>query len=127
MPLTNGVKINHSAVALAWMASLSPCLCGLRHSIPVIREPNMRRLCFALAATLTSVASYTAIGDEPSQGFTPSTRTMPGTQIGHYQNGPAPVDLSTPRLPPLLPTEQAVPLRSQRGNDLDQGTRWNRR
>jgi hypothetical protein len=55
----------------------------------------MRKLCFALAVTLISIASFAAIGDEPSQSFPPSTRTVSGTQIGHYKNGPAPVDLST--------------------------------
>jgi hypothetical protein len=56
----------------------------------------MRRLCFALAVTVISVASYAASGDELTQSFqAPSTRTVSGTQIGHYKNGPLPVDLST--------------------------------
>jgi hypothetical protein len=42
------------------------------------------------------VASYAAAtGDEPNQSFqAPSSRTVSGTEIGHYKNGPAPVDLS---------------------------------
>jgi hypothetical protein len=63
----------------------------------------MRRLCFALAVTLISIASYAAIGDEPGQGFSPSTRTVSGTEIGHYKNGPLPVDLSTAAIAAFVP------------------------
>ncbi|HXM22284.1 MAG TPA: hypothetical protein VN948_13590 [Terriglobales bacterium] len=56
----------------------------------------MRSLCFALALTLISAASYAApAGDQASQSFSPgSTRTVSGTRIGHYEDGPVPVDLS---------------------------------
>jgi hypothetical protein len=56
----------------------------------------MHKLCFALAVILISTASYAATGDEPNQDSSlPSTRTVSGTEIGHYTNGTLPVDLST--------------------------------
>jgi hypothetical protein len=63
----------------------------------------MRKLCFVLAVTLISIASYAAIGDEPGQGFSPSTRTVSGTEIGHYKNGPLPVDLSATMIGAFAP------------------------
>jgi hypothetical protein len=64
----------------------------------------MRKLCFGLAVMLISVASYAAIGDEPSQGFPPpSTRTVSGAEIGHYKNGPLPTDLSTTTIGAFAP------------------------
>lgn len=65
----------------------------------------MRRLCFALTLTLITLASYAAAKDgELKQSFqTPSTRTVSGTRIGHYKNGPVPVDLSTTTIAALVP------------------------
>ena len=64
----------------------------------------MRAVCFALAVTLISVASYAATGDEPNQNFAPpSTRTVAGTEIGHYTNGKLPVDLSTTTIGAFAP------------------------
>jgi len=56
----------------------------------------MRALCVSLAVLSISLASYAAAGNEPNQSLTPpSTRTVSGTEIGHYTNGTLPVDLST--------------------------------
>lgn len=64
----------------------------------------MRKLCFALAVTLFSIASFAAIGDESSQGFSPaSTRTVSGTRIIHYKTGAVPVDLSTTTIGAFVP------------------------
>src|ERR1022692_209646 len=64
----------------------------------------MRRPHFALAVMLISVASYAAIGGEPDQSFLPpSTRTVSGTEIGHYKNGPLPPDLSTTTIGAFVP------------------------
>jgi hypothetical protein len=64
----------------------------------------MRKINFTLAVILISVASYAATGDEPGQGFSsPSTRTVSGTEIGHYKNGPFPVDLSTATIGAFAP------------------------
>jgi hypothetical protein len=64
----------------------------------------MRKLCLALAVTLIAVATCAATGDEPSQSFNPpSTRTVSGTRIGHFKNGPVPVDLSTTTIAALVP------------------------
>ena len=64
----------------------------------------MRKPCFALAVMMISVASYAEIGDEPNQGFLPpSTRTVSGTEIGHYTNGTLPVDLSTSTIGAFAP------------------------
>jgi len=51
----------------------------------------MHRLCFALAVTLISAASFA------------STRTVSGTEIGHYKNGPLPVDLSAATVAAFAP------------------------
>jgi len=64
----------------------------------------MHKLCFTLVVTLISIASYAAVGDEPTQTFqSPSTRTVSGTQIGHYKNGPLPTDLSTTAIGAFAP------------------------
>jgi hypothetical protein len=64
----------------------------------------MSKLCLALAVTLISIASYAAIGDELNQSFNPpSTRTVSGTRIIHFKNGPVPVDLSTRTIAALVP------------------------
>jgi hypothetical protein len=51
------------------------------------------------------VASYTDVtGDEPNQSSqAPSSRTVSGTEIGHYKNGPAPVDLSATTIAAFTP------------------------
>ena len=55
----------------------------------------MRHFRFALALTLISAASYAAAGDQANQTFSAgSTRTVSGTRIIHYKDGPVPVDLS---------------------------------
>jgi len=61
----------------------------------------MRRLHFALAVMLISVASYAATGDENFSS--PSTRTVSGTEIVHYKNGPLPTDLSTATVGAFVP------------------------
>jgi hypothetical protein len=61
----------------------------------------MRKLHFALAVILISLASYAA-----AQGGVPSpvpTRTVSGTQIGHYKDGPVPVDLSVVQVAAYVP------------------------
>jgi hypothetical protein len=64
----------------------------------------MRKLCLALTVTLISIMSYAALVDEASQSFqTPTTRTVSGTRIGHYKNGPVPVDLSTTTIGAFAP------------------------
>ena len=65
----------------------------------------MRKLCFALAVTLIAVASCAAaLGDEANQTFNPpSTRTVSGTRIIHFKNGPVPVDLSQKTIAALVP------------------------
>jgi hypothetical protein len=62
------------------------------------------KLCLALAVTLISIASYAAIGDEPSKSSQqPSTRTVSGHEIGRYKTGPVPVDLSTTTVAAFAP------------------------
>jgi hypothetical protein len=64
----------------------------------------MRKLCFALALALISIASHAATGNEPTQGASPtSTRTVSGTEIVLYKNGHVPVDLSTTTIAALVP------------------------
>lgn len=64
----------------------------------------MRNFCFALAMTLTSAASFAAAGDQANQTFNAgSTRTVSGTRIIHYKDGPVPVDLS------VIPVAANVP------------------
>jgi hypothetical protein len=65
----------------------------------------MRKLRFTLAVTMIAVASYAAAsGGELKQSFQPpSTRTVSGTRIGHFKNGPVPVDLSTTTIAALVP------------------------
>jgi hypothetical protein len=63
----------------------------------------MRKLCFALAVVLISIASYAAIGDANQSFSPPSTRTVSGTEIGRYKNGPVPVDLSTTTIGAFTP------------------------
>src|ERR1700680_3327183 len=64
----------------------------------------MSKLCFALAVPLISIASYAVVGDEPNQNFPPpSTRTVSGTEIVHFKNGPVPVDLSATTIAALVP------------------------
>src|SRR5271169_4187839 len=60
----------------------------------------MHKLCFALAVMLISTASYAANGDELGP---PSTRTVSGTEIGHYKNGTLPTDLSTATIGAFVP------------------------
>ena len=54
---------------------------------------------------LMSVASYAvAQRTEPNQNFNPdSTRTVSGTRIFHYKNGPVPVDLSVVQVAAYVP------------------------
>ncbi|MBZ5574487.1 MAG: hypothetical protein LAO09_21735 [Acidobacteriia bacterium] len=65
----------------------------------------MGKLRFSLAVILISLASYAAAqGSEPNQSFNPvATRTVSGTQIGHYKNGPVPVDLSVVQVAAYAP------------------------
>jgi hypothetical protein len=65
----------------------------------------MHKLGFALAVILISVASYAAASaDELQNSFQPpSTRTVSGTEIVHFKNGPVPVDLSTTTIAALVP------------------------
>lgn len=54
----------------------------------------MRNLSLALALMLISAAAFAA-GDPVQQSLSPgSTRTVTGTRIGHYLDGPMPADLS---------------------------------
>jgi hypothetical protein len=64
----------------------------------------MRKLCLALVVTLIAVASCAASGDQLKQSFQPpSTRTVSGSEIVHFKNGPVPVDLSTTTIAALVP------------------------
>jgi hypothetical protein len=64
----------------------------------------MRKLCLVLALSLIPAGSYAATGDEPSPGLSPtSTRTVTGTEIVNYRNGPVPVDLSTTTIAVFVP------------------------
>jgi|HubBroStandDraft_6_1064221.scaffolds.fasta_scaffold02726_8 hypothetical protein len=59
----------------------------------------MHKLCLVCAVALVSIASLAA-KDEVSE---PATRTVSGTQIGHYKNGPVPIDLSLVQIAALVP------------------------
>jgi hypothetical protein len=64
----------------------------------------MRKLCLALAVMLISAAAYAASADESGPSVSsPSARTVSGTQIGHYKNGPIPTDLSTTTIGAFVP------------------------
>ena len=86
----------------AFLFPLPPWAC---FSIPLTGEPIMHKLCFALAVILISVASHAAASaGEPRHSFQPpSTRTVSGTEIVHFKNGPVPVDLSTTTIAALVP------------------------
>jgi hypothetical protein len=60
----------------------------------------MRKYCAAFAFVLISVASCVAAGSDELT----STRTVTGTRIGHYNNGPLPVDLSTMTVAAYVPS-----------------------
>jgi hypothetical protein len=67
----------------------------------------MSKLWSALAVALISVPSYAAAatGNELNRSFNPpSTRTVSGTRIIHYKNGPVPVDLSQRTIAALIPS-----------------------
>ncbi len=64
----------------------------------------MRKPYLFLALTLIAIASCAAFGADQDQSFNPpSTRTVSGTRIGHFKNGPVPVDLSTTTIAALVP------------------------
>jgi hypothetical protein len=64
----------------------------------------MHKPFFALVLALISIASYAVTVDEPNRELSPtSTRTVSGTRIVTYKNGPVPVDLSTTTIAVLVP------------------------
>ena len=64
----------------------------------------MRKPYLFLALTLIAIASCAAFGADQDQSFNPpSTRTVSGTRIGHFKNGPLPIDLSTTTIAALVP------------------------
>jgi hypothetical protein len=63
----------------------------------------MSKLYFVLALVLMA-APYGASAESSTQRAVPSsTRTVSGTEIVHYKNGPVPVDLSTTTIAALVP------------------------